>query len=174
MQEIIEKAKEFARKAHEGIDQRRKFTGEPYIVHPERVAEIVASVVSDEVTIAAAWLHDVVEDTPVTIEEIIEVFGSDVAVLVSNLTKVTAGLNLNREDSARINREHIANIDSRAKTVKLADIIHNLSDVVLHDPEFAKVYVGEKELLLDVLTDGNHVLYRRAEQLIKKLSKTLF
>ena len=70
MKSKIERAAEFAKAAHEGIDQRRKYTNEPYIVHPQLVAEIVSSVTDDEDMICAAWLHDVVEDTPVTLEEI--------------------------------------------------------------------------------------------------------
>jgi (p)ppGpp synthase/HD superfamily hydrolase len=75
-------ALEFATTAHASINQRRKYTGEPYIVHPIAVAELVRSVPHTPEMIAAAYLHDVVEDTPVTIEEIREEFGPQVAELV--------------------------------------------------------------------------------------------
>ncbi|HPF33731.1 MAG TPA: HD domain-containing protein, partial [Candidatus Sabulitectum sp.] len=61
MRDLIQRAAELAERAHRAKEQVRKFTGEPYIVHPGHVAEIVASVTSDPVMIAAAWLHDVVE-----------------------------------------------------------------------------------------------------------------
>ena len=63
MSDIISRAARFAKAAHESIDQRRKYSGEPYIVHPKAVAAIVATVTRDEHMISAAWLHDVVEDT---------------------------------------------------------------------------------------------------------------
>ncbi|MCF6201726.1 MAG: HD domain-containing protein, partial [Hydrogenimonas sp.] len=75
----------FAKDAHEG--QLRK-SGEPYIVHPILVAAITASISSDETMVIAALLHDVVEDTAFTIEEIKERFGEDVAHLVEGLTKI--------------------------------------------------------------------------------------
>jgi (p)ppGpp synthase/HD superfamily hydrolase len=76
-------AKLFAAAAHGAIGQKRKYTGEDYIVHPIAVAEIVRSVPHTEVMIAAALLHDVVEDTPVTLEER---FGCEVRELVDWLT----------------------------------------------------------------------------------------
>jgi (p)ppGpp synthase/HD superfamily hydrolase len=83
--ETIQRAIDFAAKAHEG--QFRK-SGEPYIVHPVLVASIVSALGGDESMVISAVLHDVVEDTPVTIEEVQELFGSDVAALVDGLTKI--------------------------------------------------------------------------------------
>jgi (p)ppGpp synthase/HD superfamily hydrolase len=80
--ELERRALEFAIAAHASIDQRRKYTGEPYIVHPIAVAALVRSVPHTPEIIAAAYLHDVVEDTPVTIEEIRAEFGDEVAALV--------------------------------------------------------------------------------------------
>ena len=86
---LIERAAQFAKDAHESINQRRKYSDQPYIVHPAAVAEIVASVTDDENMICAAWLHDVVEDTPVTLGEIKSAFGDDIANLVDGLTDVS-------------------------------------------------------------------------------------
>ena len=72
MSDVVIRAAEFARRAHASIDQRRKYTHAPYIVHPKAVADIVAGVTDDPAMIAAAWLHDVVEDTPITIAEVEE------------------------------------------------------------------------------------------------------
>ena len=83
--ERLKVAYDFAEKAHEG--QYRK-SGEPYIYHPVAVAEILLSLEMDVTTLVAALLHDVVEDTGVTLEEIKEKFGETVALLVDGVTKL--------------------------------------------------------------------------------------
>ena len=91
MIDIIEKARVFATAAHAAAAQLRKYTNEPYIVHPTEVASIVDNVEgSTHEMVAAAWLHDVVEDTGVTIEVIRAEFGEKVAELVGWLTDVDA------------------------------------------------------------------------------------
>ena len=81
--DIVKKAQVFAIAAHAAVQQKRKYTNEPYIVHPAEVASIVAGVEgSTEDMVAAAWLHDVVEDTGVTITDINLNFGADIAALV--------------------------------------------------------------------------------------------
>ena len=173
MSDIVTKASEFARTAHESIDQRRKYSHEPYIVHPTAVAAIVASVTDDEATIAAAWLHDVVEDTPITIEEVESEFGSDIARLVADLTDVSQRSDGNRKQRLAVDRQHTREADPRAKTVKLADVIHNLTDIVKQDTRFAVTYVQEKELLLKVLHEGDATLYKRAVVVIETSKKML-
>ena len=165
-QGLVNRAEAYAREAHGSINQTRKYSGEPYIVHPEKVAEIVALVTTDEVTIAVAWLHDVVEDAPVTIEEIESEFGVEVAALVSDVTKVVDAAEISRARAVEINIAHVGKGDSRAKTVKLADVIHNLSDIAYQNPEFAGMCVPEKEKLLEVLGDGDAELYERAKSLV--------
>lgn len=167
MTDVVTRAADFAKAAHESIDQRRKYTNAPYIVHPAAVAKTVSSVTNDLVTLAAAWLHDVVEDTPVSIEEIIEEFGADIAALVADLTDVSRPSDGNRRERLAIDREHTSAADPRAKTVKLADVIDNLSDIAEFDPGFAAKYLGEKEQLLTVLKDGDPELYRRAQKSIE-------
>ncbi len=170
---IVKKAAEFAEKAHSSVGQLRKFSGEPYIVHPAAVAQIVSSVTDDETVIAAAWLHDVVEDTPVTLEEIAAEFGDDVAYLVEAVTKVIDGTVIGREKAAKINIDHCGKGDSRSKTIKLADTIHNLSDIANTDPAFAEVFVSEKKMLLNVLTQGDARLFQRASELIREVEEKL-
>ena len=163
----IQRTAEFAKTAHESIDQRRKYTNEPYIVHPEMVAEIVASVTDDENMICAAWLHDVVEDTPVTLAEIDAEFGDDVAHLVDGLTNVSKPEDGNRETRVAIDRNHTAGTDSRTKTIKLADLIANLDGIVDQNARFARKYIAEKELLLAVLRDGHAKLVERVGEIIQ-------
>jgi (p)ppGpp synthase/HD superfamily hydrolase len=148
--EIERRAAEFAATAHAG--QTRKYTGEPYIVHPRAVADIVRTVAHDEAMIAAALLHDVVEDCGVGLIEIQDAFGPDVAELVAWLTDVSIPSDGNRAARKAVDREHIAKAPARAQTIKLADLIDNTKTIVARDPNFAKVYCREKEALLDVLT----------------------
>ncbi len=163
-QELVKRALAFATLAHG--DQKRKYTGVMYIVHPIEVMEIVKTVPHDDAMLAAALLHDVVEDTDVTIEEIEESFGSDVASLVADLTDVSKPEDGNRKFRKAMDREHSAKSSARAQTVKLADLISNSADILENDPNFAKVFLAEKELLLDVLTEGDRTLHARAASFV--------
>ncbi len=129
---LIAQAWDFSKQAH--IDQRRK-SNEPYFSHPVGVANILLSMDCDSETIAAALLHDVVEDTDIKLEEIRQKFGNDVANLVDGVTKLTP---LDRppqkiwqsEDVRRANiRKLMLSIadDPRVALIKLADRIHNLT-----------------------------------------------
>jgi (p)ppGpp synthase/HD superfamily hydrolase len=164
--DIIEKARTFATAAHSAAAQLRKYTNEPYIVHPAEVVRIVSSVKHTNEMLAAAWLHDVVEDTGVTNEVIRAEFGDEVAELVGWLTDVSRPEQGNRATRKAIDRAHSAMAPANAQTVKLADIISNCTSIKEHDAEFAKVYFEEKRLLLEVLTKGNAELYHRASTLV--------
>ena len=80
--DLVPRAMQFAIQAHERIDQRRKYSNQPYDTHLKAVADMVASVSGDLEMLAAAWLHDVVEDTAATIEDVRQEFGNGVAQLV--------------------------------------------------------------------------------------------
>ncbi|UXZ68665.1 HD domain-containing protein [Burkholderia contaminans] len=152
--------------AHAAIGQTRKYTGEPYIAHPERVASLVASVTSNEAAIAAAYLHDVVEDTKVSLAVVREEFGDAVARFVEELTDVSKPEDGNREARKAIDRAHTAKASATAKTIKLADLIDNSRNIVAHDPDFARVYMPEKRLLLGVLYEGSPVLWHKANDIV--------
>ena len=162
MDPLIKKAKAYATQAHAAIDQRRKYTNDPYIVHPAAVAKLVASVTDDVAMICAAWLHDVVEDTPCSIEDIAREFGDDVASLVADLTDVAQPGDGNREVRKAIDRAHTAAASPRAKTIKLADLIDNTKTITRYDQGFARVYMAEKKQLLKVLSEGDGTLYEQA------------
>lgn len=165
--DIVEKARVFATAAHAAAAQLRKYTNEPYIVHPAEVFRIVSTV--DGATpemLAAAWLHDVVEDTGVTIETIREMFGEKVAELVGWLTDVSRPEQGNRATRKAIDRAHTAMASAEAQTIKLADLISNCTSIREHDEAFAKIYFEEKRLLLEVLTKGDPVLLERARALV--------
>lgn len=161
---LTERAYNFAFMKHRG--QTRKYTGEPYINHPVAVAETLTAIQGSNEMIAAALLHDVVEDTNTTIEEIIERFGFDVGKLVANVTDVSFPSDGNRKARKAKDLAHIAKASPDGKTIKLADLIHNTKSILECDPEFAKVYMIEKRELLKVLKDGNACLYRQAEKIV--------
>ena len=166
---LEERAYTFAMAAHEAVGQVRKYTGEPYIVHPVEVASIVKAVPgATEEMIAAAYLHDVVEDTQVGIDTIIHLFGPVVADYVHQLTdppKVEGGPN--RKARKALDRQRLADAPAEVQTIKLADLISNTSTIVQFDPSFAKVYLEEKRLLLEVMTKGDAGLHERASRIVK-------
>ena len=163
---MVERAKVFATAAHAAVKQVRKYTFEPYIVHPAEVASIVATVPHTDVMLAAAYLHDTVEDTGVSIVDIQKEFGNEVASLVSWLTDVSKPEQGNRAVRKAIDREHTAMAPAAAQTVKLADLIANSRSILAHDPAFARVYLEEKRMLLEVLTRGDATLMARARQIV--------
>lgn len=172
----MDRARVYATEAHQRINHRRKYNNEPYHVHLSAVAKLVASVTGDEEMVAAAWLHDTVEDTQATLEDVEAEFGVQVAEIVEELTDVSKPGDGNRVQRKQIDRMHLAQASKRAKTVKLADLIDNCKDITRHDPRFAQVYLAEMNSLLDVLQGGNEQLYKRAEKIhatsVEKLGLT--
>lgn len=160
--DIVEKARMFATAAHAAVAQLRKYTYEPYIVHPAEVVSIVKTVDHTPEMLAAAWLHDIVEDTGVTIDLVRAEFGDEVAELVSWLTDVSTLDDGNRAVRKAIDRAHIAQAPAAAQTVKLADLISNTKSIAQHDPKFAEVYFQEKEMLLAVMDKGDPKLFSQA------------
>ena len=149
------------------MGQDRKYTKVPYICHPLAVMEIVRTVTDDEDMLVAAVLHDVVEDTPVEISTIKMLYGDRAAELVGWLTDASVPGDGNRKARKYIDRAHTANAPPDAKTIKLADLIHNTESITQHDADFSRVYMKEMELLLDVLTEGNLVLWNRAHRALQ-------
>jgi (p)ppGpp synthase/HD superfamily hydrolase len=166
MTHTVERARLFATAAHAAVGQLRKYTYEPYIVHPAEVAGIVESIGGTPEMIAAAWLHDVVEDTGVTIELIRSEFGSEVSDLVGWLTDVSRPDHGNRAARKAVDRAHTAAAPGEAQTIKLADLISNTRSIVAHDAKFAETYLSEKRLLLEVMTKADARLLARAHQQI--------
>ena len=167
---LVEKAFDFARKAHEG--QKRKYTGAPYFDHPVEVAKIIKGVFHSEEMVAAALLHDVVEDTPVTLDEIRTEFGENIAALVDWLSD-PEGLVGNRAARKAQIRERWKNAPDDAKTIKLADTISNSKTIVQFDRGFAKVYIPEIEALLPNLRGVCPTLYHEAERQLRTAREEL-
>jgi (p)ppGpp synthase/HD superfamily hydrolase len=116
--------------------------------------------------VAAAWLHDVVEDTGCTYNDIHMGFGTDIATLVGWLTDVSRPEDGNRAVRKARDREHTAAAPAEAQTIKLADLISNTRSIMAHDPKFAVTYLEEKRALLAVMTRGDAGLHARASELV--------
>jgi len=144
--EIYTQALIFAVRAHG--DQKRKYTNDPYVVHPIRVAEILREAKAPEVIVSAALLHDTVEDTKTTYQDLVMEFGPAMADLVMEVTDPSRPEDGNRAARKAIDREHLARASVYGKTIKLADLIDNTASIVRYDPDFARVYLAEKRLLL--------------------------
>lgn len=173
MNDIVQRAQGFATSAHRRINHQRKYTKAPYVDHLAATAKLVATVTDDPATIAAAWLHDTVEDTPVTIQDLQIEFGEDIANLVLDLTDVSTPSDGNRVVRKSIDLKHLAAASARAKTVKLADLINNCIDITRHDARFAVTYLAEMSALLAVLSEGDAGLYALAQKTHTRCAKKL-
>jgi guanosine-3',5'-bis(diphosphate) 3'-pyrophosphohydrolase len=170
---ILASIRAFADEAHG--EQVRKYSDERYIAHPIRVMETVQDYIADIPVLAAALLHDVLEDTSVTkrkLSQFLErVMTKDEATrtlkLVEELTDVfikTDYPNMNRRARKAKEFERLAQISPEAQTVKYADIMDNLNDINKDETDFALVYIRESKQLLTLLNKGNQFLYGRAIQ----------
>lgn len=117
---------------------------------------------------AAAWLHDTVEDTGVSLAQIQQRFGAEVAELVAMLTLPALPAQTSRVVKQQAALRHLADACDEAKTIKLADIIDNTCSLIGYDADFASVYLIEKKLQLKVLSGGDSRLRREAELTLEK------
>ena len=140
---------DFAVKAHDG--QKRKYTGEDYIVHPLAVCRIVTAHGGSLEQQAAALLHDVVEDCDHTIDDIRQ-FGDKVTDLVKALTDTSKPSDGNRAIRKGIDRKRLADASAEAQFIKLADMIDNSKSIFLLDKHFAPQFKEEMGLLVDAMT----------------------
>jgi len=145
--------------------QVRKYTGEPYIKHCQEIVEILDTVPHTEEMIAAAWLHDVLEDTECSAQLMYDEFGLDVVKMVVDLTDCHRSVG-NRAMRKGIDRRRLERASAEVQTIKLADLISNTKSIAEHDPKFATVYLAEARMLLDVLTKGDASLRERLHKIL--------
>jgi GTP diphosphokinase / guanosine-3',5'-bis(diphosphate) 3'-diphosphatase len=142
---LIRKAWEFCVRHHEG---QMRASGEPYIVHPLEVAEVLAEMKMDATAIAAGLLHDSVEDTPATNEEIAADFGEQVAHIVEGVTKIDKIQFANREDrqAENVRKMLLAMVsDVRVVLIKLADRLHNMRTLQHLQPDRQEAIARETQ-----------------------------
>ena len=142
--DIITKAFNFARQAHKGV---RRLSGEPYIMHPIAVARIACEEMGlGSTSISAALLHDVVEDTDYTVEDIENIFGSKIAMIVDGLTKISGGI---FGDKASAQAENFKKLlltmsdDIRVILIKICDRLHNMRTLQSQAPNKQYKIAGE-------------------------------
>ena len=171
---IVEKAKEWAHAAHDSIGQKRKYGGQNYWVHTDRVAEALKQAGETEEVQAAGHLHDVLEDVAdknVKFNEAAMLidFGSKITELVKEVTNVFTKENhpnLNRAKRKHLEHERLSKISKEAKSIKLADIADNVDGLIDNDRDFGKVFLSEKAQLLVFLREGNDTLYKKATKAV--------
>jgi (p)ppGpp synthase/HD superfamily hydrolase len=149
---VVSCARKLATHAHGSIGQKRKYTEESYIVHPAAVAQAVRESGGTEEMEAAAWCHDVLEDTLVSYADVVKACGTNVAHLVLGCTDV--GLNKKEARSVRQekNRQHVSGMNRKVQEIKKHDLLHNLPSIVAHDASFARIWLEEKRQMVDVMT----------------------
>ena len=141
----------FATQKHK--PQTRKFNGEPYITHPLRVAEIVKKFTTDLTLISVAILHDTLEDTNTTYEEIKDKFGIKVANMVYTLTNDKDQLKILGKGEYLLQK--INNMKSAELLVKLADRLDNVSDLSLDNENWSRQYATQTDYILSNLNNPN-------------------
>jgi guanosine-3',5'-bis(diphosphate) 3'-pyrophosphohydrolase len=177
MEAVLKKIVAFADNAHG--DQKRKYADERYIEHPLRVMKTCKDYGYPITVLAAAILHDVLEDTETTPKQIKEFL---LTVMNEREASYTLGLVIELTDVytkhhyPRLNRRgrktrevtRMENTSAEAQTIKYADIIDNASEIVEHDPDFAPVFLRECKALVKKMEKGNKELREKAIQVVEE------
>lgn len=168
---LILSAANLARKAHEG--QKRKYTGRQYIEHPARVAGKIGLYVNvTEEMVAAAYLHDVLEDTQATFEDIVAATSQPTAELVKWVTNPSKQHpNLKREERKAMDREHLRWAPWEAKIIKMVDRIDNLLDMEGAAWDFRALYAQESIMLADAVGDVDSYLKKDLVDIAQKMKE---
>jgi GTP diphosphokinase / guanosine-3',5'-bis(diphosphate) 3'-diphosphatase len=184
----LKKAIDFSITAHEG--QKRK-SGEPYVTHPLTVCELLVDNKADIVTLISGLLHDVVEDTEITSQQISDNFGETVAFIVDGLTKMKKNPSIHKEEYEAINFEKLlvaSEKDIRVAIVKIADRLHNMRTLAVKKVEKRIPYSNETLIFFAPLCErlglfkiqqeieelGFHYLHPKAYSNVKKKVENYF
>lgn len=169
IKQAVIRAYEYAEQMHQG--QTRKFSGLPYFSHPKYVARVIEHLTRDEKLIVTAFLHDVIEDTEATYEDVVEKFGIEVADLVQELT--TPDEDVKQLGKRQALAQKMFKMSCEALTVKLADRFHNVlfleGDGV--DIKFITKYYKETRYILDYIKERQFSYIQ--ELLVKRISVIL-
>lgn len=170
MKNKIKKAKEYATKMHEG---QYRIGGNPYIIHPTRVAENVKKYKESselDMLIAAAYLHDTLEDTKATYYDIVHEFGPSIASIVLELT--TDEDMKNELGKKRYLQIKLKNMSSWALVIKLCDRLDNVNDLENCDEEFRNKYINETNEILDFI-EKNRTLSNTHKKIINEIKNKI-
>lgn len=156
------------------LGELRNYTTDvPYITHPIAVANLLAEISDRWELIAAGYLHDTLEcpDEVRSRREgvIFELLGPGVLQLVQEVTNPSQKGDGSRAVRKAIDRQHLSKASPDGQSLRLADAIHNFSDLQQRSPTFALTYAGEKQLILPLTTQGSHVLHERLNQMIQRI-----
>lgn len=182
MDKILRHVRDFADKAHG--EQMRKYSPERYIVHPERVMHLTQQVTDDPAVLSAALLHDVLEDTPVTEQEVREFLRelmspNDVSRTMQFVRELTNEYTKNkypqwnRRKRKSREAERLARSSPEAQTIKYADIIDNCPEIVREEPDFGNRYVSECIEMLRKMKKGNAELHQQAMDAVSNARQQL-
>lgn len=182
METILEQIKVFADQSHG--EQQRKYAPDKYIVHPVRVMETCRNYLPSLPVLAAALLHDVLEDTAVTKQHLHDFLVSIMSPkearqtlqLVIELTDVytkSAYPRLNRRQRKAKERKRMEKISPGAQTIKYADIMDNVKEISSHDVDFALVYIRENKMILEKIDKGDPQLYREVLKTVQQEQELL-
>lgn len=168
---IVDKAKKFAKMKHKG--QVRKFENQPYFIHPKRVAHILAQFkISTRLPelICVAYLHDSLEDTDTTYEELVKEFGTFIAGLVRELTSDKTGVEeLGKADYLL---QKMTKMSNYALVLKLADRMDNVNKIQWTNTAFKEKYIKETEYIVSEL-QKKRTLSRTHKKMIEEIEKHL-
>nr|CAI3971082.1 metal-dependent phosphohydrolase [Ochrobactrum phage ORM_20] len=147
---LVNMAMAFSIGAHAGIGQVRRHDNSAYWKHPERVVRLlVSSGITDENVLAAAYLHDTLEDTKVTVQDLQAIFPPEVVKLVLELTDVYQDKRFgNRKLRKEMEAQRLWSISVEAQNVKLADFLDNWSTISTQEPKFAETFAREKRMII--------------------------
>lgn len=174
--EHFDEIEQLARELHG--DQKRKYTGEPYVNHTVAVANIVKTYGGDESMVYAAILHDVLEDTPTSGTELLNYLmeitdepelSMRTFRLVRELTDVyttESYPDVNRKGRKELEAMRLGRISRKGQTIKYADLLDNGMDIMSNDPKFGEVYLKEKEQILKYMNRGNQELYNKCLEVL--------
>lgn len=168
---LIARAADAAKRWHG--TQERKFTKEPYWRHCETVANQIAAYGGTESMVAAAWLHDTMEDCGVTYGRLKLEFGVWVAELVDWLSDASHKSDGPREVRKAFDRKRLRDAPREAKLIKLCDLIDNSVSIAEFDRNFATVYIPEKRLILDeaMYSLRDTLLWIHADKIVRRVEQ---
>lgn len=162
---MVRKAWQYAARAHASINQLRRNTNEPYIIHPIQVAAMVMTVPHTEEMICASLLHDVPEDLDLDPSVLQPEFGEVITDYVRWLTKPSRNSKEKYDERARMDREFLAQAPAEVQTIKVCDLLLNCRSIILWEPKYAPKYLNKNRKLVEVMTKADPALVDQANHM---------